>query len=114
MLPLIVFFFIWIYLEFIFQVSLENKCADIEYNSDLISDAQLAEKIEEMGFEVSINKPDIQRTSVVVKGMTCETCVRKIESNVLSYAAVSMALSVDTEYQWRLVGSYNGGFTIIC
>ncbi|GIY71204.1 copper-transporting ATPase 1 [Caerostris extrusa] len=70
------------------KVSLENKSADIEYNSDIISDIQLAEKIEEMGFEVSVNEPDIQRMCVFVKGMTCSACVRKIESNIRGFAGV--------------------------
>ncbi|KAG8194102.1 hypothetical protein JTE90_003043 [Oedothorax gibbosus] len=70
------------------KVSLENSSAEIEYKSDIISDVQLRDRIYEMGFEVSIDKPNIQRTSVKVKGMTCDTCVRKIESNVLAYPAV--------------------------
>lgn len=97
------------------KVSLENKSADIEYNSDLISDTELAEKIEEMGYEVCINEPDLQRMSVIVKGMTCITCVRKIESNVLSYAAVkSIKVSLENRFAKIIYDSKQINLNEIC
>ncbi|KFM65871.1 hypothetical protein X975_22176, partial [Stegodyphus mimosarum] len=82
------------------KVSLGNKSAEIEYNSDVISETQLVEKIEEMGFEVDVpNISQFERTAVSVKGMTCNTCVRKIESNILIYPAVK---SIKVSFEERL------------
>ncbi|CAL1267350.1 unnamed protein product [Larinioides sclopetarius] len=96
-------------------VSLENKSADIEYDSDIISDTQLAEKIEEMGFEVSFNEPVIQRMSAAVKGMTCISCVRKIESNVLGCTGVSsVKVSLDNRIAKVVYDSKQINFDDIC
>ncbi|GBN04455.1 Copper-transporting ATPase 1 [Araneus ventricosus] len=96
-------------------VSLENKSADIEYDSDIVSDTQLAEKIEEMGFEVSFNEPDIRRMSAAVKGMTCISCVRKIESNVLGYTGVSsVKVSLDNRIAKVVYDAKQLNFDEIC
>lgn len=68
-----------------------------------------------MGFEVSIDKPSIQRTSVNVKGMTCDTCVRKIESNVLSYPAVkSIRVSLENRLAKIIYDSNQATIEEIC
>ncbi|XP_042910911.1 copper-transporting ATPase 1 isoform X2 [Parasteatoda tepidariorum] len=97
------------------KVSLEQKCAEIEYDSDLISNKELVEKIEDMGFDVTLNQPNLIRTSVSVKGMTCNTCVRKIESNLLSYDAVqSIKVSLEDRRAKVVMDSNKMSLTELC
>ncbi|XP_054722630.1 copper-transporting ATPase 1-like [Uloborus diversus] len=97
-------------------VTLETNSAEIEFNSDIVSDMQLAEQIEDMGFEVPIlSKPNFIKSTFIVKGMTCNTCVRKIESNVLSYSAVkSIRVSFDERLARIVYDSKNISESELC
>lgn len=68
------------------KVSLSEKMAYVKYRADLTSPQQIADQIDDMGFETAITeaeKPSIEknlkRVTVVVKGMTCNSCVQNIE-----------------------------------
>lgn len=61
-------------------MNLEQKCANIVYDSNAISVFELQSIIAELGFTVPIH----QTTTVIkVDGMSCKNCVRNIESNLL-------------------------------
>jgi len=63
-------------------VNLEQKCANIVYDSNAISVFELQSMIAELGFTVPIH----QTTTVIkVDGMSCKNCVGNIESNLLIY-----------------------------
>jgi len=61
-------------------VNLEQKCANVVYDSNAISVFELQSIIAELGFTVPIH----QTTTVIkVDGMSCKNCVRNIESNLI-------------------------------
>ncbi|KAK6173176.1 hypothetical protein SNE40_016680 [Patella caerulea] len=77
------------------QVFLENKEAVIEYSPTETNPPNLAAKIEDMGFEARIkdvhpspSSGNLPNTTVVttinIEGMTCQSCVKSIESNISS------------------------------
>lgn len=51
------------------------------YNPDKTSAENIAEAIEDMGFEVSLASTP-QCAVIGVEGMTCQSCVRTIESTL--------------------------------
>ncbi|XP_052076803.1 copper-transporting ATPase 1-like isoform X2 [Mytilus californianus] len=65
------------------SVSLENEKATVMYDTVKISQSQIAEAIDDMGFEANVVKqPKSLITRITVEGMTCQSCVRNIESNI--------------------------------
>ncbi|CAC5382756.1 copA [Mytilus coruscus] len=65
------------------SVSLENEKATVMYDTVKISPSQIAEAIDDMGFEANVVKqPKSLITRITVEGMTCQSCVRNIESNI--------------------------------
>ncbi|XP_063413165.1 copper-transporting ATPase 1-like isoform X5 [Mytilus trossulus] len=71
------------------SVSLENEKATVMYDSVKISPNQIAEAIDDMGFEANVVKqPKSLITRITVEGMTCQSCVRNIESNLKTKAGV--------------------------
>ncbi|KAJ8660977.1 hypothetical protein O0I10_003199 [Lichtheimia ornata] len=77
------------------QVSLENESATIHYDPTIRTRQQLVELIEDCGFEV----PDtIVTTTLPVKGMTCQSCVKSITSVLVDLAGVqSVDVSLEEE-----------------
>ncbi|CAG2190351.1 ATP7 [Mytilus edulis] len=71
------------------SVSLENEKATVMYDTVKISPNQIAEAIDDMGFEANVIKqPKSLITRITVEGMTCQSCVRNIESNIKTKAGV--------------------------
>jgi len=57
--------------------------ASIDYDADKVSSAKICEIIEKLGFVVSVN-----RESFPVIGMTCASCVSRVESKLLGLSGV--------------------------
>ncbi|MFT7809850.1 copper-transporting ATPase 1 [Arapaima gigas] len=80
-------------------VALMAGKAEVRYNPKLIDPASIAECIRELGFKASVmeNYDGSDGTlELVVRGMTCASCVHKIESNLMKasgivYASVALA-----------------------
>ncbi|XP_071124882.1 copper-transporting ATPase 1-like isoform X1 [Mytilus edulis] len=71
------------------SVSLENEKATVMYDTVKISPNQIAEAIDDMGFEANVIKQQKSLiTRITVEGMTCQSCVRNIESNIKTKAGV--------------------------
>lgn len=90
-------------------MSLADKSAELEYNKNIISDNILVEKINEMGFEASFrtNKPTLTHSAFIVRGMTDNACVHKIETKVASCTAVKhVKVSLD-ESIVRIIHNFN-------
>ena len=86
----------------------------MEYNKDLISLDQIKDAIEDLGFEASIVfgvvSPQMQpisganqfaevslnsqRSVIVVNGMRCNSCVRKIEGNLSERSGVMQVTNI--------------------
>ncbi|XP_060879763.1 copper-transporting ATPase 1 isoform X1 [Metopolophium dirhodum] len=78
---------------FSIQVNLEQKCANVVYDSNAISVFELQSIIAELGFTVPIH----QTTTVIkVDGMSCKNCVRNIESKIGALnGVVSVSVSLE-------------------
>jgi len=77
------------------KVSLENKNATVIYDPDRTNPENIRDGIDDMGFEASL--PEKEKTVVIgIKGMTCMSCVRNIESKVGERAGV-VSISVNLE-----------------
>ncbi len=67
------------------NVNFAAENASVEYDPDKLHAADIALKIKDMGYEpidVSPKRGGIERTAVMIGGMTCAACVRRVE-NVL-------------------------------
>ncbi|TST47760.1 Copper-transporting ATPase 1 [Bagarius yarrelli] len=80
-------------------VALMASKAEVRYNPGVIEPLRIAECIKELGFTASVmeNYDGSNGTlELVVRGMTCASCVHKIESNLMKqkgivYASVALA-----------------------
>ncbi|XP_060742200.1 copper-transporting ATPase 1 isoform X2 [Tachysurus vachellii] len=80
-------------------VALMASKAEVRYNPSVIDPLRIAEYIKELGFTASVleNYDGSNGTlELVVRGMTCASCVHKIESNLMKqkgivYASVALA-----------------------
>jgi Cu+-exporting ATPase len=82
------------------RVSLPDNNGTVTYNPSVTDPARIAEMIDDMGFDASVAQQDFScgddkdlsahpRTSIIsVLGMTCNSCVRKIESHLTPIAGV--------------------------
>ncbi|KAG7295611.1 hypothetical protein JYU34_021884 [Plutella xylostella] len=75
--------------------------AEVSYNPTRISAADVARSITELGFPADVLQDDtdrgVQRAEVLIKGMTCASCVNKIEKSVLKLTGVvSCAVALTT------------------
>ena len=79
------------------SVSLEEKLARVDYDPSLTTPQQLANEIEELGFEAT--PPSSSDTCTIgVGGMTCGSCVAAIESGLCEMNGVqSVAVSLEKE-----------------
>jgi Cu+-exporting ATPase len=92
------------------KVSLEEKQAKVRFRSKLISAQEIAERIDDMGFEASLSQDEAVPLSkrpnaissgmcvVSVKGMVCQSCVRNIQTMVGDLDGItSVAVSLEEE-----------------
>ena len=66
----------------VIKVSLPEKQARVKYDPDAITPQDIADQIDDMGFETAVLKgtgKNRKRMTVKVKGMTCNSCVQNIE-----------------------------------
>ena len=72
------------------KVSLEQQQAYVQFNPEKITAQKVAENIDNMGFEAYIEK---SRNALIarihVEGMTCQSCVRNIETNMKTKPGVN-------------------------
>ncbi|XP_031713671.1 copper-transporting ATPase 1 [Anarrhichthys ocellatus] len=80
-------------------VALMASKAEVRYNAELIDPVKIAEFVEELGFTASVMENyegSDGNLELVVRGMTCASCVHKIESSLMRekgiiYASVALA-----------------------
>ncbi|KAK9517954.1 hypothetical protein VZT92_023285 [Zoarces viviparus] len=80
-------------------VALMASKAEVRYNAELIDPVKIAECVEELGFTASVMENyegSDGNLELVVRGMTCASCVHKIESSLMRekgiiYASVALA-----------------------
>ncbi|XP_077465734.1 copper-transporting ATPase 1-like [Stigmatopora argus] len=80
-------------------VALMASKAEVRYNSEMIDPAKIAECVNELGFSASVMENyegSDGNLELVVRGMTCASCVHKIESSLMKengiiYASVALA-----------------------
>ncbi|CAG5115771.1 unnamed protein product [Candidula unifasciata] len=89
------------------KVSLSGKCANVTFNPKVTNPASIAEQIDDMGFEASVDEnlsdnagfklsnttnleqgDTLLQTVINIGGMTCNSCVQTIEENLSKNAAV--------------------------
>ena len=75
-------------------MSLESESADISYQSDLITEADIIGQIEDMGFEASPLSTDVGllKTTYSIVGMRCGSCVAKITTECEAVFGVEQVL----------------------
>ncbi|XP_077995820.1 copper-transporting ATPase 1-like isoform X2 [Glandiceps talaboti] len=80
-------------------VALMAGKAEVKYNPELVTPLQIAEMIEDMGFDANVIDDDEANTGtleLLILGMSCASCVNSIESIVLKkpgvlYASITLA-----------------------
>lgn len=75
-------------------ISLLNAKAEIKYDDSLVTANELAISLSNLGFPTEVlDDPDIGRSSVEIEihGMSCASCVNKIEQEVLQIEGVTNA-----------------------
>uniref|UniRef100_A0A8C7ZW76 P-type Cu(+) transporter n=1 Tax=Oryzias sinensis TaxID=183150 RepID=A0A8C7ZW76_9TELE len=83
-------------------VALMASKAEVRYNPEVIDPPKIVECVKELGFTASVmeNYEGSDRNlELVIRGMTCSSCVHKIESNLMKekgieYASVALATNV--------------------
>ncbi|BFZ14956.1 hypothetical protein BsWGS_17994 [Bradybaena similaris] len=88
------------------KVSLSDKCARVTFNPKVTNATSIAEQIDDMGFEASVDDnsettefklrnfanldqgDSTQQTVINIAGMTCHSCVQTIEENLSKNTAV--------------------------
>ncbi|KAJ1877689.1 ATPase Cu transporting protein 7B, partial [Kickxella alabastrina] len=80
-------------------VSLEANQATAHYSPHVLSAEQITEAIEDCGFDAAVLPGTLRhRTTMGVRGMTCQSCVRSIEDVLGDTNGVkSVSVSLDTE-----------------
>uniref|UniRef100_A0AAQ5YW95 Copper-transporting ATPase 2 n=1 Tax=Amphiprion ocellaris TaxID=80972 RepID=A0AAQ5YW95_AMPOC len=89
------------------QVSLKGNSAVVMFQPLLVSQEELREKIEDLGFEAALLPEDpaggfrnlfTQTSTVWIRGMTCGSCVRSIEGRISDLSGVqSIVVSLEEE-----------------
>ncbi|XP_063219844.1 copper-transporting ATPase 1 isoform X2 [Bacillus rossius redtenbacheri] len=74
------------------KVDLNNKCASVTYNSKVTNPERIRDDISDMGFCATLpgSSSELPETSIsiVVRGMTCKSCVQNIERMIGSKPGV--------------------------
>lgn len=90
------------------KVSLDEKLGTVLYEPSKLTPEAIAERIDDMGFEASVKDPPAIKSmevTVLVKGMTCHSCVKTIEDGMSGQAGVEkIKVSLADE---KAVISYN-------
>ncbi|CAG5991481.1 unnamed protein product [Menidia menidia] len=94
-------------------VALMASKAEVRYNPEIIDPLTIAECVKELGFSASVME-DYEGSDgnleLVVRGMTCASCVHKIESNLVRekgiiYASVALATNkAHVKYDSEIIG----------
>ncbi|RDD46822.1 Copper-transporting ATPase 2 [Trichoplax sp. H2] len=72
-------------------VSLEKKQATVRYDSKEMTERDIVENIEDMGFDATILQTEtnnVTYTVMEIEGMSCNSCVQHIESTVLDLPGI--------------------------
>ncbi|KAF7668681.1 hypothetical protein LDENG_00294650 [Lucifuga dentata] len=94
-------------------VALMASKAEVRYNPDVIDPAKIAECVKELGFNASVMENytgSDGNLELVVRGMTCASCVHKIESSLMKekgiiYASVALATNkAHIKYDTEIIG----------
>uniref|UniRef100_A0A4W6DFL8 Copper-transporting ATPase 2 n=1 Tax=Lates calcarifer TaxID=8187 RepID=A0A4W6DFL8_LATCA len=84
------------------QVSLQDRAALIVFQPLLVTQQELRDKIEDMGFDTDISTSSLSSSTrtvtVWIVGMTCNSCVQSIEGRISQMSGVqSIAVSLKDE-----------------
>uniref|UniRef100_A0A8C5LBW0 Copper-transporting ATPase 2 n=1 Tax=Jaculus jaculus TaxID=51337 RepID=A0A8C5LBW0_JACJA len=82
-------------------VALMSGKAEVKYNPDVIQPPQIAQLIQDLGFEAAVMEDNVGSEGdieLIITGMTCASCVHNIESKLtrmsgITYASVALATS---------------------
>lgn len=94
-------------------VALMASKAEVRYNPELVDPVKIAEYVKELGFTASVMENyegSDGNLELVVRGMTCASCVHKIESNLMKekgilYASVALATNkAHIKYDLEIIG----------
>ncbi|XP_070692394.1 copper-transporting ATPase 1 [Pempheris klunzingeri] len=94
-------------------VALMASKAEVRFNPELIDPGRIAECVEELGFTASVMENyegSDGNLELVVRGMTCASCVHKIESSLMRekgiiYASVALATNkAHIKYDSEIIG----------
>ena len=69
-------------------MSLHQKEAVVQYEPTLTSPEAVAEKVDDMGFPAHVKSTPYKDGVILVEGMTCMSCVRNIEGNIITKQGV--------------------------
>jgi len=64
------------------SVNFATETATVLYDPDLLDRQQIASAIEDIGYTVVGKKEETEKTTVMVGGMTCAACVRRVERSL--------------------------------
>uniref|UniRef100_A0A4W6E8C6 P-type Cu(+) transporter n=1 Tax=Lates calcarifer TaxID=8187 RepID=A0A4W6E8C6_LATCA len=94
-------------------VALMASKAEVRYNPEVIDPVKIAECVKELGFAASVMENyegSDGNLELVVRGMTCASCVHKIESSLMRekgiiYASVALATNkAHVKYDSEIIG----------
>ncbi|XP_040904531.1 copper-transporting ATPase 1 [Toxotes jaculatrix] len=94
-------------------VALMASKAEVRYNPEVIDPVKIAECVKELGFTASVMENyegSDGNLELVVRGMTCASCVHKIESSLMRekgiiYASVALATNkAHVKYDSEIIG----------
>ncbi|XP_053284621.1 copper-transporting ATPase 1 [Pleuronectes platessa] len=94
-------------------VALMASKAEVRYNPEVIDPVKIAECVKELGFTASVMENyegSDGNLELVVRGMTCASCVHKIESSLMKekgiiYASVALATNkAHVKYDSEIIG----------
>ncbi|KAJ8298432.1 hypothetical protein KUTeg_024963 [Tegillarca granosa] len=96
------------------KVSLEKKNGLVYYNPSVTSPEKIADMIDDMGFDATVAKDQnvatqIAQCTIDIEGMTCNSCVKNIESNICDKTGI-ISINVSLAYKNAIV-QYNSSST---
>lgn len=79
------------------KVSLEEKYAEVKFDTSKTTPEAIVDGIEDMGFIAKCLKTE-ESTIINIKGMTCQKCVKHIETSLLiNYGIVSVSVDLEAK-----------------
>ncbi|KAK7500531.1 hypothetical protein BaRGS_00008106 [Batillaria attramentaria] len=89
------------------KVSLADSNGLVTFDPSVVTPAQIAEMVDDMGFDATVSREDVNGSRsgadmklmvVTIKGMTCNSCVKTIEGKLSEHPAVkSIKVSLSDE-----------------